>query len=477
MLGCCEAIVTASAGRLGNTLGGESMGRRLIVCLAVVSAMVAVWPLRVAQAAGFQVTESSISGAGYGFAGLVAGGEDASALFFNPAGIAYLNDAQVLLGLHSIRPTVTFTDAGSTTLANTALTGEAGRSDATGVAPNFYYVRPVGAQGRFGLGVSAPFGLTTDYGEDWVGRYHATKSQLQTININPVFSYRASDKVALGIGLNAQYAKISLANRVDSFSACANVAGQLGQDVATACGDLTGPSIAANDGDVELDGQAWSFGFNAGIVFSVNDKTRVGFSFRQGMRHRFDGGSADFNISAACAVNPLCVAATVDSPIRANMALPDIAILGFRHQVADRLTLLGDVTWHGWDTLDAVIVEFEDGSGRDNRLEFGWANTLRYGLGLVYDYGHPWTFRAGVAFDESPSQTVALNTPRVPDGDRATLSLGVGYVIDENFTLDAAYTRLFVDDMAIANVQQGHTLNGRIELSAQVFSIQARYRF
>ena len=82
-----------------------------------------------------------------------------------------------------------------------------------------------------------------------------------------------------------------------------------------------------------------------------------------------------------------------------------------------------------------------------------------------------------MAFDESPSQTVALNTPRVPDGDRATLSLGVGYVIDENFTLDAAYTRLFVDDMAIANVQQGHTLNGRIELSAQVFSIQARYRF
>ena len=453
------------------------MGHRLIVLMCLASVLAVALSLSGVRAAGFQVSETSVTGAGVGFAGSVAGGEDASAMFFNPAAMAYLDGAEINLGLHSIRPTVTFSDNGSTTLLGTPLTGTAGRTDTTGLVPNFYYVRPVGALGSFGLGLSAPFGLTTDYGEDWVGRYHATKSQLKTVNINPAFAYRASDKVVLGVGVNAQYADISLANRVDSFSVCADVATRLGQDIATACGGLTGPSIAANDGDVEIDGQAWSFGFNAGIIVSVNDKTRVGFSFRQGIRHRLDGGSADFNVSTACAGNPLCAAATTDNPVRANLPFPDIAILGFHYQATDRLTLLGDVTWHGWDVVDTVVVQFEDAPDRNQSLAFRWSQTLRYGLGLVYDYGHPWTLRAGLAFDESPSQNVALNTPRVPDGDRITLSLGAGYAIDEHFSVDAAYTRLLVDDMASANVQQGHTLNGVFELEADVFSMQARYRF
>ncbi len=56
------------------------------------------------------------------------------------------------------------------------------------------------------LGVNAPFGLTTEYDSNWIGRYQAIKSKIETINVNPAISYKFGNW-AVGAGANYQHIK------------------------------------------------------------------------------------------------------------------------------------------------------------------------------------------------------------------------------------------------------------------------------
>ncbi len=64
--------------------------------------------------AGFAVAEQSVTGLGRAFAGSAAVAEDASTIFFNPAGLTYLKKSEVVSALHFINPESDFTNNGST---------------------------------------------------------------------------------------------------------------------------------------------------------------------------------------------------------------------------------------------------------------------------------------------------------------------------------------------------------------------------
>ena len=220
-----------------------------------------------ATASGFALIEQNASGLGNAYAGGSASAEDASTIFFNPAGMSQIKGRQFVVAGNLIKPSVKFSNNGSFALLGTDNGGDAG---SLALVPNFYYVADINEQWKYGVGVNSPFGLETEYSSTWIGRNLAIKSELQTVNINPSVSYKMSDKVSLGVGINAQYAKAELTK---------------------AGGAL---------GEVKVTGDDWAYGGNIGVLIQANNDLRVGAAYRSSIKHTLKG---DVSFSAASAFN------------------------------------------------------------------------------------------------------------------------------------------------------------------------------
>ena len=121
-------------------------------------------------AAGFALVEQSVSGLGNAYAGAAASAEDASTVFFNPAGLMYLNGNQLVVGGHIIKPSAEFSGSATNALGAPVSGGDGGDAGNTSLVPNLYYSRKLPNNFVFGLGINAPFGLKTEYDANWVGR-------------------------------------------------------------------------------------------------------------------------------------------------------------------------------------------------------------------------------------------------------------------------------------------------------------------
>lgn len=449
-----------------------------------------------ATAAGFMIVEQSVHEVGRAVSGATAAADNLGTLFFNPAGITRFDGTQGATALHIIMPTAEFGGSADTNIPTGApppfpstlpISGASDETDEIGLVPNLYLVADINDKLKFGLGVNAPFGLVTDYDADWVGRYHAIKSDLKTININPTLGYQATDKLSLGFGINVMYADVELTNALDGVLTCANATaaivngtssptpGQVGAQVPGCIGALgTTPGAGGADGKAKLEGDDWGFGFNFGLLYQVNDQTRLGFAYRSQVEQTLEG-SATTNFILPLAGGPV----TNVELIQADLTLPDTVSVGLHHRYSDRWAVMADVAWTQWSDFDELkATSRTDGSLVLQQPE-NWDDTWRYSVGLEYTPDRAWTFRGGVAFDETPIPSPELRTPRIPGEDRTWIALGLTYAPSDRLTVDVAYAHLFVDDSAIDNTDAsfGFTLTGEFENSVDILSAQLSYRF
>jgi len=169
-----------------------------------------------AQASGFALIEQNASGIGNAYAGGAAVAEDASTIYFNPAGMTRLPGRQAVGALHAIKPKTEFTNTGSTlAAAQGSLGGNGGDAGDWAFVPNAYLSWQINNQWFVGVGLNAPFGLKTEYDAGWVGRFHALESEVKTINVNPSVAFKLSDAVSLGFGVNWQRMEATLTNSVN----------------------------------------------------------------------------------------------------------------------------------------------------------------------------------------------------------------------------------------------------------------------
>ena len=226
-----------------------------------------------AIASGFAIAEQSVKGLGSAFSNTAEAG-DASTIFFNSAGIGFLDGTEVNTGAHIIIPRSSFTDQGSTINAlvgggslAAASTNAGGDPGVTALVPNLYMHHQLtgwmGDRIHLGLGINAPFGLKTNWDEGWTGRYHALTTSIRTINFNPTIAFEATDNLSIGVGFSPQYIEARLTNAFDQSTACL---GALGGAACAVLG-LATPASIATDGHVDLrHGRDWSFGWNAGVL-------------------------------------------------------------------------------------------------------------------------------------------------------------------------------------------------------------------
>jgi long-chain fatty acid transport protein len=410
--------------------------------------------LPVAQAGGFALAEQSIAAMGMANAGVAAQVmSDASTIFYNPAGMSSLSGLNVAQGLHVISLNAKLQDAGSASgLGQTAVPTNPGKVGEPTPVPTFFAAIPYSSQIVFGVGVSAPFGLKTEYNEGWIGRYQALISDVKTFNLNPSISYKVNEQFSVGAGFNVMYFQAKLTNNVNYTAVALRGLQSQGVPAAT-LGQLT-PALANREGFAQVKGDDLNFGFNVGAMYNITPDTRVGAGYRSSIKFNL-GGDVRFTrpdttglpASIAGSVGLIQNVGTPDGTVIVDVETPAMITVSGVTKLTPRLTVAGDVTWTQWSTIPELKIVRTNGAIL-NRVDYSWSDTMRYAVGVAYDYGSGITARAGLAYDESPVQD-NLRTARLPDANRTWLSFGGSYQLNKRFRLDGAFTHILVKSAEI----------------------------
>lgn len=397
------------------------------------------------HAAAFQLLEGNASGLGNAYAGSAAVAEDASTVFFNPAGMTLLPGRNVAFSVDLVRPQAELSNKGSVAAGGQALGGNGGDAGDWAAIPAGYMSWQLTDRVFAGLGVGAPFGLKTQYDSGWAGRFHAIKSEIKTVNINPSIAFKVNDVFSVGLGVNFQRIEADLTNAVNAAPP------------------------AATTGRIKGDDTAW--GWNVGAMFQLSPDTRLGIAYRSKVDYTLKG-TARFSGAAAGALN-----LARGGDVTADVELPDTATFSVVQKISDRWTMLGDVSWTGWSTLQKLEVNRAAG-GNVTTEDLKWRDTWRVAFGGTYAYTDALSLKFGLAWDQTPVRE-STRLPRVPDEDRVWLSFGVKWRPDASSAVDVGYAHLFVKDAKISangGAAKGF-LVGEYENSVDILGVQYSTRF
>lgn len=412
-----------------------------------------------ASASGFQLLEQNASGLGNAYAGSAAVAEDASTIFYNPAGMTLLEGRQVSLGFVAVSPNFQFNNSGSrnpTVLQGpllglpAAAAGPTGDAGHMGVLPNAYISWPVSKGVTLGLGLGAPFGLMTEYTPGWAGQYQSNKFDIKTMNVNPSIAWRATDKLSLGFGLDWQKISAEYVKRTP---------------VTVVPGVVYIDGLAA----ISLDNNAW--GWNAGALYKLSDTMRVGLSYRSDITQKATG-----TVSLAPSIG-----LPVTGTARADVRLPATWVLSTHQVLNDRWEMMGDISRTQWSSIQQLVIRTSLSANPDI-LDLQFRNTWRVAFGGTYKYSDAWKFRFGVAWDQTPVPDDAHRPASMPDNNRWWLSMGAQFRPSADATLDVGYAHLFVKDPTILNNGSGNAaakglISGTYSDSANVLGVQYSQKF
>jgi long-chain fatty acid transport protein len=460
-----------------------SMNRTLPAISSLVFAGAALVGFGQAHASGFALVEQSVKQVGNAISGGAASAEDASTIFFNPAGMTRLQRDELTFGAHYIVPSSEYS-GDATTVFGTSIGGGNGGDAGGGVlVPSLFYAHKIDNQLMIGLGVSAPFGLKTDYDDGWEGRYHATESEVKTTNINPSIAYKVNDQLSLGAGINFMRASATLSNAVDYSTACIGGALSAGAPsvaaAMSACSPygLATPGNPSSDGSVTIKGDSWAYGYNLGLLYELNPDTRFGVAYRSSVKQKLTG-TANFTAPNATA-DAVLGAVLADTDATATVTLPASLSLSMTTLVAPQWEVMADVTWTGWSSFDELRVKFDNPLKEDSVQKENWRDTYKASVGFNYHYNTQWTWRGGVAYDRTPIRNAEDRTPRIPGNSRTWLALGTSYRASPDMTLDFALAHLSVakTDINATDSSFGHALSGSYDSSVNILSAGLVWQF
>ena len=112
-----------------------------------------------------------------------------------------------------------------------------------------------------------------------------------------------------------------------------------------------------------------------------------------------------------------------------------------------------------------------------------YKDTVSFGIGLEHDYGDGLTVRSGIHVDPTPTNDTDRSTS-TPDSDRTWLAFGLSKDMNENMTLDAAFTHIIADDGKInktvvtsTNPTTTANIKANVKSSVNIVSLGFRYKF
>jgi len=110
-----------------------------------------------------------------------------------------------------------------------------------------------------------------------------------------------------------------------------------------------------------------------------------------------------------------------------------------------------------------------------------WEDVWFFSLGATWKPDERWVLRGGAAYEQSPVPD-AFRTPRLTDADRKWVAVGAQYNLLPNFSIDAGYSHIFIDDATVnlpdrTGVGGAPALTATYKNSVDILTIQGVWRF
>lgn len=403
-------------------------------------------------ASAFALNEQNVSGLGNAYAGRTAIAEDISTSFYNPAGLVRFKCPQALASV--VNPLANFdVKMNSATRANgAALTDGSDKQDASKYTPipAFHLGGALANNMFYGLSVTAPFGLGTNYSRDSQFRYFATSSEIKVIDVNPNLAFKVDNNWSVGVGASVQYASAVLKRRFDNASIV--------------------PTTA--DGRITIDLDSVGYGFNVGALYQPSSSTRLGFAFRSQVKHDADGKFKADNILPAVAAG----LGVRDQDAKATLTLPEVVSISSFQTLNSDWDVMGDITYTNWHRFKKLLVKFPDTNLATLQVDQRFRNTFKVALGANYKYRKNLTWKFGTAFDKSPVKA-EHRIFRLPDSDRIWLSTGFKYNVNRALDLDVGYSYIFLKNSKVteASTTTLATSDASVKSGINLLGLQLTY--
>jgi long-chain fatty acid transport protein len=405
-----------------------------------------------------------VQGLGRSYAGSAAAPGDCSVVATNAAAMGDIgaeNCAQVDLNVINFK--TEFSGSGTDLLGQPLSGGNGGDGGVTKPVPAMYFTHRINDAWTVGATVNAPFGFQTEYDDRSMLRYEGVKSKLESIDLAFGASFRINDQFSIGGSLIAQRTSAELTQVVD-----------FGTILAAPTNGALLPQEA--DGFGGLKGDDWGYGFTLGLLWKPTASDRIGLSYHSQIDHTLEG-DATFEVPSN--VLPLLGGAFLNQDGQADFDTPWFVTASWWHTVDDRLSFGADIGYTHWSSFKDLLIRYQSPAMTPftRAQDFNWDDTWFYSIGGDYRLDDQWTLRAGLAYDETPTNDIT-RTPRVPDGNRTWLSVGIGYKWSDALRFDAGFVHLWVDDGTIDHTTSTFNhLTGSFESSGNVLGISGQYLF
>jgi long-chain fatty acid transport protein len=340
--------------------------------------------------------------------------DDPSALFFNPAGILQLKGMQIQIGTTAVF--LTGSEFGS------SLTGdEFEQEDNVAWPSSLYFTQKLGDDWAWGMAFTSPFGLKTQWGPDFEGRYISREANLAVVNLNANAARRLGKSWSVALGINYATTDIRELSRNISWE-----------------GTLLEGSP---DGFTKLTGDGNDIGWNVAARWASESGWSWGGSYRSEMKPEISGDVKFEDIPApAAALFP-------NGPASAVLPLPATFATGVGYVSKGKWEGEFDIVWTGWSSFDRLRVDIKNNTPylEDVDQVEDWSDTLSFRAGYIYRLTEEHQVRLGFYYDQNPMDDEHVR-PRLPDADRSSAQVGYGYAGKNGLTIDFAYQALFFKD-------------------------------
>ena len=428
---------------------------------AAAAAVMAVCAASAAHAAGFMLTEQSAGALGRAYAGVGVDGTDLSGVYYNPATMTLHPGTQIQAGFVAVGLDLAFEGHDGTPAQNPV--SENGQYN-TQAIPHGYISHQLNDSMWIGLAMTVPFGMGTEYDDNWTWANRGISAEVLTFDFNPNLAWKVSDKLSIGAGVSIQYAAADLKKRKDVLG------------------------LASVDGEIDAD--SWAWGFNVGLMWSPLENLRFGLSYRSQVNHHADGDLEIDNPKLSSSVPPELgqalsgVLETYDAS--ASLSAPAWAMATAAWDVNDLLSLYATFRWTDWSSFEELKIDggYANVPGigtlpRGDTIKNHWQDTYLFSVGADLRFTNWWTFRAGIGYETSVIDEESYRTAIIPDADRLWLALGSSFQATKNMQIDVSAAWLHgVGERDLYDAEDSDNKIGRFEdLDAYLFGVQLVYKF
>jgi len=403
------------------------------------------------MATGFDLPDQDAFAIGRGLAVVASPENNASAIFYNPAGLTQLPGNNLRAGFYGIALEPEYKNP------NTGQTFE--NQNKLGGIPQLFYSYGTDNHGlSFGLGIYAPSGLGVRWPDNTGFRTDGTKGSLEQIAINPVVAVKLLDSLSVGAGLSANYANLDLRQ------------------------GLLWPGQPFDQ--FRFQGDGWGLSGNLGLLWQPVEKWSFGLSMQTGTKIDLKGYTTAYNTVGTPLPTPpyYYPAFSNKTGAQADFQFPLKVEGGVSFRPTPKWNIEVDADYIDWDSMGTVNIQqssaFPPLLPQDIPVALQWQSSWYYELGVTRYLDNGWHVSAGYIFNQNSVPSSHYN-PIVADEDRHFFSVGLGRK-GKRFDFDIAYQFGFGPDRTVtgsAPSATGQTADGTYSYLSNAVAISVGYHF